>query len=143
MQYCHNCGKKMPQSSLSFCPFCGTNLKSLLAKPPSKEETPPPKKTMTSSFRPFSNSVDDDDDDRDDYANREKLDISISELDVEIGDIRRNKETIGGLMSQGPTNEEPRQNSIGDPKAVIEAFQKEGSALRPRVNSRQNAQSEE
>ncbi len=143
MQYCHNCGKKMLQSSLSFCPFCGTNLKSLLAKPPSKEEPPPPRKTMTSSFRPFSNAVDDDDDDRDDYAHRDRLDISISELHVEIGDVRRNRETIGGLMSQGPTNEERRPVSTSDPKAVIEAFRKEGSALRPRENSRQNAQNEE
>jgi len=131
----------MPQSSLKFCPFCGTDLGNLLSKAPVQQQAAAPQKARANSFAPFSNQGEDDDDS---YIDRiERLQINISELDVEIGKPYFNKETIGGLMAQGPTNEEKRFNPIADPNQVIENFKKEGSAIRPKVNSRQNIQNEE
>ena len=140
MQYCHNCGKKMSQSSSKFCPFCGTNLSALSFKPPAQEEEPQKRAPARSSFVPFSNEDDDDDS----YIDRmDRLHVNISKLDIEFGEIPKSKDTIGGLMAQGPTNEEGRGRSIFSEQEILENFKKEGSALRPVSKSRQNSPNEE
>jgi len=142
MQYCHNCGKKMMQSSLKFCPFCGTNLNSLSAKPPEEVQVKKPIDSR-SSFTPFANRGGDDDDEDSYIDNMQRLDVRISALDVEYAPMQKNRETIGGLMTQGPTNEEGRGRSTLSEKEILDNFQREGSALRPVVKSRQNDTNEE
>jgi hypothetical protein len=130
----------MSQSSSKFCPFCGTNLSALSFKPPAQEEEPQKRAPARSSFVPFSNEDDDDDS----YIDRmDRLHVNISKLDIEFGEIPKSKDTIGGLMAQGPTNEEGRGRSIFSEQEILENFKKEGSALRPVSKSRQNSPNEE
>lgn len=114
---------------------------SLASQPPAEEEAPPPpKKRPASTFKPFSRPVEsDDDEDYDPYENSERLDIRITDLDVEIGNVSRGKETIGGLMAVGPGGDEARGATNIKPEDSIEAFKKEGSALRPVSKERKNS----
>lgn len=139
IQYCHNCGKKMSQASLKFCPYCGTNLNSLASQPPKDEPLVSPKQSNKMFKRPpIQATLDDDDDDHDPYENSDGIDINISELDVEITPINRGRETIGNLMAQGPNGEESRMQPNLGADEILENFRKEGSALRPRNKQRNN-----
>jgi hypothetical protein len=152
-QFCHNCGKKMAQFGLKFCPHCGTNLSSLNASPPPEEEpqsTFRPRPARPSrpqqTFVPFAGrpaSVDIDDDDYDPYENAGGIEININSLDVEIGPPNRGKDTIGGLMATGPTGGDDKRPipQVGA-KELIDSIQKEGAALRPKTSERQHTKAD-
>lgn len=136
-QYCHNCGKKMPQASLKFCPHCGTNLASLASTPPKEE---PQKPSRASTFRQPNRErfiPQDDNDDYDAYADADGLDINISKLEVDVAIPRGAKETIGGLMAQGPVESDgfSRGNQNLSTSEIGEIIAKEGGTLRPRGKS--------
>lgn len=150
MQYCHNCGKKMLQIGVKFCPHCGTNLTSLNAQPPKEEPPEVAPSRRQNTFKPYSRplvprpaSVDFDDDDYDPYEGAEGINVNISELEVDIGRTNQGKDTIGGLMAQGPTNEERRHGQALTSDEAIKSLEKEGGALRPKSTQRQNTQDEE
>lgn len=141
-QYCHNCGQKMPQMALKFCPHCGTSLSSLASLPPKEEPVVQPKQRITAkTFKPFTPRValDDEDEDGDPYENAQGLNINMSELDVEIGPVSRNKETIGSLMAQGPNGEDVRGPTNLRTEEILDGLKREGSALRPVSKQRKNS----
>ena len=139
----------MLQVGVKFCPHCGTNLTSLNAQPPKEEPPDLPSSRRQSTFKPYSRplisrpaSVDEDDDDYDPYENAGGIDINISNLEVDIGPVNRGKDTIGGLMAQGPTNEEGRMRQGPTMEQAIESLKIEGGALRPKNVERQNVKDE-
>ncbi len=140
-KFCHECGKKILDPSASFCSGCGTNLSSLSQTRP----VAPPK---TPTFTPFSPERDDDDDDLrvDRASSLSDLGIQIDKLDIEVNLPRQNQETVAGVMSTGPIGGEPGRIKLSKAekkkldKANMAAFQQEGAAVRPRVNSRKNSE---
>jgi hypothetical protein len=95
-------------------------------------------KSVQTTFTPMRAGVDDDDDEtiRADRVNSiRELGLSMSSLDVTIQDDKFNKETIGGLMSQGQSlpqgyQEPGRITSPVDSKAVLAQIQAEAGTLR-------------
>ena len=157
LKFCHQCGKPTHQAGGKFCPHCGTNLTSLASTPPPPEEVipqqpqrfqprvqPPTRRPMPS--RPAMGSNDDDDDDDDPYANAESLGFSIDALQVEVSEVPKFKETVGGLISQGPVGD-LGSRSVGkmtkkSQRDLIKQTLSEGGALRPNATQRKPAANE-
>lgn len=91
-------------------------------------------------------SNDDDDDDDDPYANAESLGFSIDALQVEVSEVPKFKETVGGLISQGPVGD-LGSRSVGkmtkkSQRDLIKQTLSEGGALRPNATQRKPAANE-
>lgn len=125
-KFCHNCGKQLPTAGGNFCPFCGTSLLSLSSKPlPAKSPN---------TFTPFTPASEDDDDDS--YLDRiQRLDIRISQLDVEVSKPNPIRETVGGVfMQQGGTSESRGVGPYSQGDVFLKEFQKEAGTLRQNEN---------
>lgn len=142
-KFCHECGKKILDTSAAFCSGCGTSLASLAATRPAPAVAP-----ARATFVPFSPTGDDDDEDlRVDRVNGlAQLNLGISSLDVEINIPKPPKETIGGLMASGPIDGSPTRVKLTKAEkkkidiANLDAFKNEGGAIRPQTNSRKNGE---
>jgi hypothetical protein len=131
-KFCHSCGKQVIVGA-KFCPFCGTNLSSLTAKP-----TPPPvavaQATRPGQFSPFSVGEKDEDDSYIDGL--QHLDIRLSSLDVEIVRDRPLGETVGALVSQAmhssgpPEQAQARPAQYSSQEAFMQDFRKEAGTMR-------------
>ena len=122
---------------------------SLAAEPPKPEVVPaPPNRDRNNTFRKpaprraLGANIEEDDDNDDPYQNVDSLDIRIDKLDVEIARPSNHKETIGGLMAQGPGGEAPRGRLDASPEEILEGLKREGSAIRPSSKERHNSDGE-
>jgi len=140
-KFCHNCGVKLVPTA-KFCGECGTSQASLASKPPEPAAKPQQKK-QNQSFEPFvarRNGDNGDDDDDDSYIDHiDHLNISISSLDVDLGQQGRPvKETFAGVMSHGAQmgqNADSFTRQTFDPgpvdqQAFLKQFQQEAGTLR-------------
>ena len=123
-RFCPMCGAQAAIQA-NFCGSCGASLNSMASK---KQE---PSKANQTTFEPFSPDARDEDDS---YIDRlEKLNVRISELEIEEVKTRQNKETIGSLVSQGGAGMDQSLNrGVGqyasmDKEKFLEEFRKEAS----------------
>jgi zinc-ribbon domain len=130
-KFCHNCGKQLVAGA-KFCPFCGTDLGSLLNSKASAQPAPAPK--ANSQFTPF--AIGKDDDDSDAYLDRlEHVDIRQDALHVEIVRDRPLGETVGSLVAQAlqsgpPAAIENRPSPYASSEACLTEFKQEAGTMR-------------
>jgi hypothetical protein len=130
-KFCHNCGKQIVAGA-NFCPFCGTNLSSLSAKPTPATVVPEQKKT--SQFTPFAVGRDDEDDE---YIDKiAHLDIKQDGLQVEIIKDMPMGETLGSVVSSSigagapPQTDPARPAQYNDREVFLKDFQREAGTIR-------------
>jgi hypothetical protein len=127
--YCHNCGSKLSLAS-KFCGQCGTNLSSL--------SSTPEKKTNNPIQRPLAVGVQNEEDEDSNYLDKiEHLNINLSALEVELPNMKRQKESLGSLVANpiDPRTIEQRPSMPNVTKEqVLEEFKKEAGTSAHRIN---------
>jgi len=133
-KFCHNCGKQMGPG-FKLCPYCGTDLASLVSKAASAPAVVIPNKAQ-GQFTPFSVGKEDDDD-KDSYLDKlQHLDIRQDSLHVEIIRDRPLGETVGALVAQAlqsnqpPESYSPRPSPFANSEAFLKEFKQEAGTMR-------------
>ena len=142
-KFCHQCGKEIPVVG-KFCNYCGTSQVSLEELPPTHTAQPAQQpsglprrnQSVATTFTPIAPGDDDDDGGiRADRVNSvHDLNITLSELEIEISNPGISKESFSSVVRSGlglPQGYREQARVGGFSTTAVQDILKEGSSIRP------------